>query len=90
MQSNLKEHEMTITFALRTDDTAWIARNHGVTSRDGKTYVEVPADEVEQFTRLGKPWLRHVFADVPSDALNAAISCPAIWVPESATILAGP
>ena len=63
--------------ALRTDDTAWIARNHGTTDPDGKTFVKVPAAKVEQFTRMGKPWIRHIFADVPADALNAAISCPA-------------
>ena len=69
----------TATFTLRTDDTAWIERNHGATDDTGKTFVQVPAAEVEQFDRMGKPWLRHTFADVPSDALNAAISCPAAW-----------
>jgi hypothetical protein len=70
----------TTTFALRTDDAAWITRNHGTTDADGKTFVQVPAAQVEEFDRMGQPWIRHVFTDVPSDALNAAISCPAAWV----------
>jgi hypothetical protein len=70
----------TATIALRTEDQDWINRNHGVTGEAGRTLVQVPASEVEAFTRMGRPWLRHVFTDVPADALNAAISCPAAWV----------
>jgi hypothetical protein len=69
----------TTTFTLRTDDAAWIIRHHGVTDDTGKTFVQVPAAEVEQFTRMGRPWIRTVFADVPADALNAMISCPVAW-----------
>ena len=68
-------------FALRTDDAAWIGRNSEISvSQDGLVYVYVPAAEVERFDRMGRPWLRHTFADVPADALNATISCPAAWV----------
>ena len=68
-------------FALRTDDTAWIERNAEISvGDDGLVWVYVPAAEVERFDRMGRPWLRHTFADVPSDALNATISCPAAWV----------
>jgi hypothetical protein len=70
----------TATFALRTDDAAWIARNHATIGEAGRVLVQVPAAEVEAFTRMGRPWIRHVFADVPADAINAAISCPAAWV----------
>ena len=69
----------TVTFTLRTEDRAWVYRNHGSTDDTGKTFVQVPAAEVEHFDRMGRPWLRHTFADVPDDALNAAISCPAAW-----------
>jgi len=72
---------MTSTaFALRTDDAAWIARNHGTTDQAGRVTVQVPAADVQKITRMGKPWLQHTFADVPADALNATITCPAIWV----------
>ena len=67
-------------FAVRTDDAAWIARNHGTTDDAGRVLVQVPAAEVERFDRMGRPWLRHIFADAPADALNSAISCPAVWV----------
>ena len=70
----------TATFALRTEDQDWITRNHGVTGEAGRVFVQVPADSIKRFDRMGRPWLRHVFADVPADALNAAISCPAAWV----------
>ncbi len=70
----------SIAFALRTDDAAWIARNHGTTDQAGRVLVQVPAAEVQKITRMGKPWLQHTFADVPADALNATITCPAIWV----------
>ena len=69
----------TATFALRTDDTAWIARNHGTIDEAGRVLVQVSADEVETFDRMGKPWIRTVFADIPDDALNAVISCPVAW-----------
>ena len=69
----------TITFALRTEDSAWIERNQATPGEAGRVYVQVPASEVTQTTRCGKPWLTHVFADVPADALNAAIGCPAAW-----------
>lgn len=77
----------TATFALRTDDTAWIARNHGATGEAGRVFVQVPANEVERVTFCGKAMLRHTFADVPADAPNAAIVCPAIWV-EAAEVTA--
>jgi len=80
----LTDMDTTITFALRTDDTAWITRNHGTIGEAGRVFVQVPADQAETFTRMGRQWLRHVFADVPADALNAAISCPLAWVPEVA------
>lgn len=70
----------TIAFALRTDDTAWIARNNGTIGEAGRVFVQVPASEVEMTTFAGVPMLRHLFADVPADALNAAIVCPAVWV----------
>jgi hypothetical protein len=70
----------TTTFALRTSDAAWIKRNSGVTDETGRVLVQVPAAEVEKITRCGKPWLQHRFADVPRDAMNAAITCPAAWV----------
>ena len=70
----------TIAFALRTDDTAWIARNHATVGEAGRVFVQVPADQVERHTFAGVPMLRHTFADVPADALNAAIACPAAWV----------
>ena len=69
----------TTTFTIRTDDTAWIARHFGATDDTGKTFVQVPAAEVEDFDRMGRPWLRHTFTDVPADALNATISCPVAW-----------
>ena len=69
----------TITFALRTSDNAWIERNRGTAGEDGRVLVQVPASEVTRHTFAGVPMLRHVFADVPADALNAAISCPAAW-----------
>lgn len=77
----------TTTFALRTDDAAWIARNHGQADASGRVVVQVPAAEVGKVTRMGKPWLQHTFRDVPADALNATITCPAIWV-ESAEVTA--
>jgi hypothetical protein len=68
-------------FAVRTDDAAWIERNAQISvGEDGLVWVYVPAAEVERFNRMGRPWLRHTFTDVPSDALNATISCPAVWV----------
>ncbi len=71
----------TTAFALRTDDADWITRNHGIADPEtARTFVQVPATEVERFDRMGRPWLRHTFADVPADALNATISCPAVWV----------
>jgi hypothetical protein len=70
----------TVPFALRTDDAAWIARNHGTTDEAGRVHVQVPAAEVGKVTFCGKAMLRHVFADVPADALNAAIACPQAWV----------
>ena len=67
----------TTTFALRTEDTAWIARHHGVTGAHGRTLVQVP--EVERITLGGRPALRCTFADIPADALSATIVCPAAW-----------
>jgi hypothetical protein len=70
----------TTTFALRTDDADWIERNDATIDETGRVFVQVPADEVEKITVSGRPWLRHTFADVPADAMNAATSCPAEWV----------
>jgi hypothetical protein len=70
---------MTTTFALRTSDTDWIERNNATTDETGRVFVQVPAGEVEKITSFGRPWLRHTFADVPADAMNAAIRCPAEW-----------
>jgi hypothetical protein len=67
-------------FALRTDDAAWIERNAQVVDGEGRVYVYIPAAEVERFERMGTSWLRHTFTDVPADALNATISCPASWL----------
>jgi hypothetical protein len=69
----------TATFALRTNDAAWIKRNGAVTGEAGRVLVQVPASQVEKITRCGRPWLQHRFADVPRDAMNAAITCPAEW-----------
>jgi hypothetical protein len=74
----------TVAFALRTSDTAWIKRNNGVTGEDGKTFVQVPANEIDAIKFGPADVLRHVFADVPSDAGNAATMCPAKWVPDTA------
>jgi hypothetical protein len=71
---------MTVTFALRTSDQAWIKRNGAVTGEAGRVLVQVPASEIEKITRCGRPWLQHRFADVPRDAMNASITCPAAWV----------
>ena len=76
---NTTQQADTVAFALRTDDTAWVTRNHGIIWENGRVFVQVPAAEVERFDRMGRPWLRHTFADVPADALNATISCPAVW-----------
>jgi hypothetical protein len=70
----------TTTFALRTSDTDWIERNNATIDEAGRVFVQVPADEVEKITAYGRPWLRHIFADIPSDAMNAATRCPAEWV----------
>ena len=72
--------ETTTAFALRTDDAAWITRNHGVTDDAGRVLVQVPAADVEKVTFCGHPHLRYRFADAPKDAGNANIMCPAIWV----------
>ena len=66
------------TFALRTNDQAWIARNGGTLDADGKVTVQVP--DVERVTFAGRDWLRHTFRDVPADALNGSIMCPLAWV----------
>jgi hypothetical protein len=70
----------TTTFALRTSDTDWIARNNATIGEADRVFVQVPADEVERLSFAGKPVLRYRFADVPCDALNGAILCPAEWV----------
>ena len=70
----------TTAFALRTNDQAWITRNHGITDDTGRVLVQVPATEVEKVTFCGQPMLRHFFADCPSDMDNPHIACPAIWV----------
>jgi hypothetical protein len=69
----------TIRFAVRTDDTAWTARNHG-TIEAGRVIVQVPASEVAKITSCGRPMLMHTFADKPADAGNATIRCLATWV----------
>jgi len=73
-----------VAFALRTGDEQWITRNHAVIGEAGRVFVQVPADEVELVKFAGTPMVRHVFTDCPADAVNAAISCPAAWVPETA------
>lgn len=81
MSNTTAQAAETTTFALRTDDAAWIKRNAQISvGEDGLVWVYVPAAEVERFNRMGKPWLRHTFADVPADALNATISCPVAWI----------
>jgi hypothetical protein len=69
-------------FAILTSDTDWIARNHATPSPkgDGRVIVQVPAEYVARHTFAGTEMLRVTFADVPADAINAAISCPAAWV----------
>lgn len=68
-----------VAFSLRTDDTEWIKRHALIpVGEDGLVWVYVPAAEVERFDRMGRSWLRHTFADVPADALNATISCPEV------------
>jgi hypothetical protein len=78
----------TTAFALYTRDAAWIARNHGIAGPSGRVLVQVPADQVEKVTLGGHAHLRHRFADVPKDAGNAHIMCPAIWV-ETPEVTAG-
>lgn len=67
-------------FALRTTDSAWIARNRGKVDDDGRVTVLVPADQVEALTFAGAPMLRHHFADCPRDMANAHVMCPVAWV----------
>ena len=74
----------TVAFALRTTDTDWIARNHAVAGESGRVLVQVPAGRVEKITLRGKPWLRHAFADVPSDIPSRVIVCPAEWAEDPA------
>lgn len=74
----------TTAFALRTSDTAWIARNRAVPAESGLVLVQVPAGKVEKITLRGKPWLRHSFADVPRDIPNRVIVCPAEWAEDPA------
>lgn len=78
----------TVAFALRTHDERWIARNHAVIGEAERVFVQVPAGEIEQTTLCGQPMLRHRFADCPKDFPNAWVVCPAIWVPETAALLA--
>lgn len=70
----------TTAFALRTRDAAWIARNHATTDDAGRVIVQVPDADVEKVTFCGHPHLRYHFTDVPKDAGNAHIMCPAVWV----------
>ena len=70
----------TTAFALRTRDAAWIARNHAVTDETGRVIVQVPAAKVEKVTFCGHAHLRYCFTDIPKDAGNANMMCPAIWV----------
>jgi hypothetical protein len=68
-----------VKFALRTSDTAWIARNDGLTGDDGRTTILIPAAVVERVTILGTRMLRTTLADCPSDFARLAL-CPAAWV----------
>lgn len=65
-------------FVLRTTDAAWIKRNNGTVDNDGKVAVEV--DTVEPVKFAGGDWIRHRFTDVPRDAANGSIMCPASWI----------
>jgi hypothetical protein len=69
-------------FAILTGDHDWIARNHATPSPkgDGRVIVMLPASEVERHAFAGTEMLRHVFADVPDDQLNAAVACPVRFV----------
>lgn len=70
----------TAAFALYTEDRAWTHRNHGTMDDSGRVVVKVPAAEVGKITSCGRPFLIHTFADVPDDAPNATVRCPAAWV----------
>jgi hypothetical protein len=81
MRNTTQQAGRVTAFAVRTEDAAWIERNAQISvGEDGLVWVYVPAAEVERFERMGRTWLRHTFTDVPADALNATISCPAAWV----------
>lgn len=66
------------TFVLRTTDVEWIERHNGTVDADGRVTVQVA--NVDNVTFAGRDWLRNTFRDVPSDALNGSIMCPAAWV----------
>lgn len=73
----------TRTFIIRTTDQAWIARNDGVDAGKERTAVQVPADQTEEITIMGKPWIRHRFTDVPKDCPNGSLLCPVKWLGEN-------
>lgn len=80
MSAKLTHRQATRPFVLRTNDPAWIERNGGQVDDVGRVTVQVPADEVTEVTFAGRTWLRYQFRDVPGDALNAFVMCPAEWV----------
>lgn len=72
---------MTVKFTLRTKDAKWIAAHAGVTSADGWTAVQVPAEKVEEVTFMGKTWLRVQFGkDAPKDAEMSLIMSPVLFM----------
>jgi hypothetical protein len=71
---------MTVPFALRTTDAAWIKRHNGQVDADGRVTVMLPAEQVEKIKFAGKDWLRHKFADCPKGFPNALVMCPVKWV----------
>jgi hypothetical protein len=73
----------TTAFALRTSDTAWITRNHGITGEAGRVTVQVPAAGVSKVTSCGRAFLVHTFTDKPADAPNATIRCLAEWAEDA-------
>lgn len=73
-----------VEFALRTSDAAWIKRHDGRPGENGCIIVQVPASEITAVKFAGGDWLRHRFADRPSDIPHALVMCPAKWVPDTA------
>ena len=71
-------------FALRTDDTDWITRNHATIGEAGRVFIQVPAADIEVVTFCKNDHLRYRLPDVPRDWGNPWAMCPAVWVPETA------